>query len=326
MAETHIHAGTTGSHQSNLGAVIVGTIVALGLMVLFTLLGVAIGVASLEEVGDGLGLGAAIYIVITQIICLAAGGFTAARFISPTDSSAGAFGGVAVWALATLLVAWGGVSAGTTVISSTSSLVAQTSKTTASAVEAIAPEDISVPDISEIAGSISMADLPPELQQTLRDANLTPSQVREAAREAFRNAISEQEMNRARSLLSGTLSDIIENPSSFSEEVNEALDQLVQGENAVLNEQDLTQAQNALLTELDISEDQAEQLVNEVQSAFDSAVETLRQTVSEMQDRLVSAVNDVQSAVASAALWLFIASLLGLGAAAGAGVFGHRRI
>lgn len=324
MADTHIHAGSPGAHQSGLGAIIVGTLVALGLMVLFTLLGLAIGVASLEAVGEGLGIGAALYIIVTQIISLAAGGFAAARFMAPVETGAGVLAGTAVWALASLLVAWGGISAGTTVISSTTSLVVQTSKTTANAVQAITPEDISMPDISEIAGSISMADLPPELQQTLRDENLTPSQLREAAREAFRSAISQQEMNRAKSLLSATLSDIIENPTTFSEEVNQALDQLIKGENAILNEQDLSEARNALLTELDISEAQAEQIVNEVQSAFEEAVETLRQTVSELQDRVVRAANEVQNAVASAAMWLFIASLLGLGAAAGAGALGRR--
>ncbi|WP_165351958.1 hypothetical protein [Salipiger sp. IMCC34102] len=50
----------------------------------------------------------------------------------------------------------------------------------------------------------------------------------------------------------------------------------------------------------------------------------MRQTVDELQQQLVETVNAVQGAVSSAAFWLFLASLLGLGAAAGAGVAARR--
>ena len=325
MTHTTLHSGPYDAGRPTLSAIIAGTIVALGLMVLFTLLGLAIGVASLEALGEGLGFGAMIYIVVTQIISLAAGGFAAARFMSSADTSVAALAGAAVWALTTLIVAFGGVNAGTSAISSSTALVAQTAKTTTSAVQAIAPDDMSLPNISEIAGSVSMADLPPELQEALQDADVTPSQLRDEAREAFRNVISQQEMSRARSILSATLSDIVAQPSSFSEEVNSMLDQLLEGEDAVISEEDLSEAESTLQTRLGITENESQQLVDAVQNSFNSAVETLRQTASELQDRLVSAVDNVQSAVSSAALWLFIASLLGLGAAAGAGLYGRRK-
>ncbi|NMT65127.1 hypothetical protein [Marinobacter orientalis] len=324
MTDTNLHAGPYDANRPTLTAIIAGTIVALGLMVLFTLLGLAIGVASLEAIGQGLGFGAALYIVVTQIISLAAGGFAAARFMSPADTSVAALAGAAVWALTTLTVAFGGVNAGTSAISSSTTLVAQTAQTAADTVEAVAPDDISLPDIAEIAGSISMADLPPELQQVLEDAGVTPSQLRAETREAFRNVISEQEMKRARSLLTSTLSDIVEQPLSFREEIDRMLDQLLEGENAVINEEDLSEAKNTLQRRLGITDTETQQIVDEVQSSFDSAVETLRQTASDLQNRFAAVVNDIQSAVSSAALWLFIASLLGLAAAAGAGLFGRQ--
>ncbi len=320
MTDTTLLAKTPYTDRSTLSAVIVGTVVALGLMVLFTLLGLAIGVASLEAIGSGFGFGTALYIIVTQIISLAAGGFAAARFMSPADSSIAGLAGASVWALATLVVAFSGISAGTSLIT----LVARTADTTASAVGAIVPDDISLPDMSEIAGSISTADLPPQLQQTLQDAGVTPAQLRTEAREAFRNVISEQEMNRARSLVTATLSDVVAEPASFSEEMNALLDQLLGGENAVFNEEDLTEAENSLQSRLGLSDNEVEQLSDSVEASYDSAVATLRQTIDEMQERLVTTVENVQSTVASAALWLFIASLLSLGAAAGAGVAGRR--
>ncbi len=129
MTDTSLYRDPSESNQSTLTAIIAGTVVALGLMVLFTLLGLAIGIASLEAIGQGLGIGAAIYIVFTQIISLAVGGYAAARFMSPADTSAAALAGAAVWALTSLLVAFWGVNVGTSAISSSTSLVAQTAKT-----------------------------------------------------------------------------------------------------------------------------------------------------------------------------------------------------
>lgn len=103
------------------------------------------------------------------------------------------------------------------------------------------------------------------------------------------------------------------------------LDQLLKGENAVISEEDLSEAESTLQSRLGITDEQSQQLVDALQNSYNSAVETLRQTVSELQERFVTAVNNVQSAVSWAALWLFIASLLGLGAAAGAGFYGRRR-
>ncbi len=324
MSDTTLNSSGSGMRRSTLSAVIVGTIVALGLMVMFTLLGLAIGVASLEAVGQGLGFGAALYIVITQLISLAAGGFAAARFIVPRDTIAAALAGAAVWALTTLVVAFGGWNTGTSAISSSTSLVTQTARTTANAAQAITPNNLSLPDISEIAGSISMTDLPPQLRQALQNADITPSQLRNEAREAFRNVISQQEMARARSILSTTLTDIAAQPATFAEEVSGALDRLLEGENAVLSEEDFTEATNTLQSRLDISDSQAQQIAEAIQTRFNEAVATLRQTASDLQEQLVAAVNEVQDAVSSAALWLFIASALGLGAAAGAGVYGRR--
>lgn len=324
MTETTIHTEAYNVSRPILAAVITGTIVTLGLMVAFSLLGLAIGIASIEAVGDGLGLGAAIYIVLTQIISLAVGGFAAARFISSMEKSLAVLAGTAVWALTTLTMALIGGTAGTMVISSSTALIAQTAKTTSGAVQAIAPDNVSLPDLSEIAGSVSMADLPPELQQTLQDADVTPEQMRTEAREAFRNVISEQEMNQAQSLFTATLSNIASRPATFSDEVDRLLDQLFEGENAVINEEDLAEAESALQTRLGLTDREAQQMVESVQNSFDSAVETLRQSMLDLQDRFMTAAEDVQSTASAAALWLLVASLLGLGAAAGAGLYGRR--
>ena len=104
-------------------------------MVVFTLLGLVVGVAGLDAVGHDLGIGAAIYIAITQLISLAAGGFAAARFMRSGDMLTGGRVGAAVWALVTLVVASGGLNTGTAAISSFTSLVAQAAQSGANTVQ-----------------------------------------------------------------------------------------------------------------------------------------------------------------------------------------------
>lgn len=48
-------------------------------------------------------------------------------------------------------------------------------------------------------------------------------------------------------------------------------------------------------------------------------------SMADLQERFVTAVDNVQSAVSSAALWLFVASLISLVAAAGGGFYAQRK-
>lgn len=91
-------------------AIFAGVVVALVVQVLLTMLGVGIGVATLDPVaGDKpaastFSIAAAIWYVVAGIIAAFAGGYIAARMSGKTSATTSALHGLTTWAFTTLLV------------------------------------------------------------------------------------------------------------------------------------------------------------------------------------------------------------------------------
>jgi hypothetical protein len=92
------------------GAIIGGWLVAMGLAWLFYLLGLAVGftafdLSNTDAVDKGLGIGTAIWVVLTWVASLFLGGMFASWMDARPDETVGTLHGVAVWALAITITA-----------------------------------------------------------------------------------------------------------------------------------------------------------------------------------------------------------------------------
>lgn len=90
------------------GAIIAGLIVALVCQILLTMLGVAIGAASIEPLREqrpleGLGTGAAIWWIVSSLISLFLGGCVSGRLAGVPRKGDGALHGIIMWGTATLI-------------------------------------------------------------------------------------------------------------------------------------------------------------------------------------------------------------------------------
>jgi hypothetical protein len=92
------------------GAVFAGVVVALAIQLVLNLLGMGVGGATLNPLGDdspsatSLSIGAGIWFAVSGILAALAGGYTAGRLAGvPNDSTAG-WHGLTTWALATLVI------------------------------------------------------------------------------------------------------------------------------------------------------------------------------------------------------------------------------
>ena len=90
------------------GAIIAGLIVALVTQILLTMLGVAIGAATVDPLQEqrpteGLGTGAAIWWVVSSLISLFLGGCVAGRLAGVPRKGDGALHGIIMWGTATLI-------------------------------------------------------------------------------------------------------------------------------------------------------------------------------------------------------------------------------
>ncbi len=94
-------------HRINWGAIFAGLFLFLALSWLLMLLGAALGVGiadatDLEAMGDGLGLGAIIWMLLTTLIAVFAGAVLAASLAGSTDDRTGALHGLTLWSTTTI--------------------------------------------------------------------------------------------------------------------------------------------------------------------------------------------------------------------------------
>jgi hypothetical protein len=90
------------------GAIFAGALIMLVIMMLLSLLGIGIGFGSLDimeepDPAKGLGTGALIYWVISNIIAVFAGGFVAGKLMSTNFKGSGYYHGILAWSVYTLI-------------------------------------------------------------------------------------------------------------------------------------------------------------------------------------------------------------------------------
>jgi hypothetical protein len=116
------------------GSIFAGTLIAVGAWLLLHLLGMGVGLTSIQPHHPGslrsVGIGAGVWTLIAPILALFIGGLATGKLAGPLDRAAGAIHGAVVWALATVVsitLLWmaltavlsGAVAAGTSVASAT---------------------------------------------------------------------------------------------------------------------------------------------------------------------------------------------------------------
>lgn len=304
------------------GAIFVGTVVAMALMVFFSTLGLAIGAAMVDPLYEsdpfvGLGVGSGVYLVVTQLISLAIGGFAAARLAGVPRPVTSLLHGAAVWAVSTVFVAWAAIAGGGAIFGAVSPVVSGAASGVANVVQAAMPEDFSFPDLSEVASRISVDDLPPEMQQTLEDNGITLDQLRREIGGAFGDVVSDQERQRAMNILRATMADALRSPGDIGSVIDDALASLFTGPDAVFSQDDRQEVLTTLQSRLGLSQEETEQIVQSLETRIEAAIEDLRQTMNQIQQQALEVAQTASSVLAATGAWLTVASLLGLAAAMG---------
>jgi hypothetical protein len=89
------------------GAVFAGLVVALALQAVLTLLGAAIGLSTMDDgAGRGLGIGAAIWVILSVLISLYVGGLVTGHLAGVLTRGDGALHGILMWGLSTILAVY----------------------------------------------------------------------------------------------------------------------------------------------------------------------------------------------------------------------------
>lgn len=304
------------------GAVLAGAVIAFAIQFLLGLLGVAISGFGLNPANpDGLGdwgAGVAIYTVITQLVSLVAGGFVAARLAGIPKNTTSLIHGALVWGVVTLASLYLASSAVGTAVGGATSAVAALGKASGNAVEAVIPDDLSAlptPDLE-------LAALPQDVRAALRRNDITAQNLRREVRDIYRDTISRQEQQRVANIATRTARNVVTSPGDATADIEGAIDRII-GQGGVISDQERNQLRASVADQLGISNQRAERIVQQVESAAGEAATNLEQAVETAQAEAVELADEAANTAGKVALGLFFASLFGLLAAVAGGLAGE---
>ncbi len=277
------------------GAIFAGAAVALGIMVLMGLLGLAIGAGSInpgEEQNplDGLGTGTIIWWIITSLVALFVGGRVAGQLAGFPSRNTAMVHGLTVWALATFFTVWLASTAFSTIAGGAISMVSSAARGVGTVAGAVAPDSLPSAETGRMA------------QQARQD-------VAGLAQQA---GITEADAEAAQQVVEDTARNIVTSPGDIGSEVNTMIDDLFRGEGAVVSQAERDRLVQAVAERTGVTPAEAEQTVD----AWVAQTQNVGQAIESGADE----VTDALSAAAWGAFATSLAALIAaiIGAATGA--------
>ncbi len=294
--------------RASWGAILAGAVVTVALMALFSLLGLAIGFDSIH-LGEQLHhvpRTTALWWAVSTIIATGIGAFVAGRLEGIPNALTGFFHGAAVWALSSLVVLW----LAATAIGFAFGLAGQAVSTTARVATGAATT----------AGGLVLRGGGAAASAVPGDVGPTRDQIRnEAVSIANQAGIGQQNVQKAQNAVTTAARQAIRNPGDLPQDLNQLIDRLFRGPNAVLTPQEQDRLVTVIANRLGVSRDEAQQIANRWQVQAQAAWKNVSTTGRNTANQIGAAAQDVgQTAIdvtADVAWYMFWSSLAGLVAA-----------
>ena len=280
-------------------AIAAGTLTVLTIILILNLIGLAIGLGVIEPTEQtnplsGIGTGAIIWWVVSNLMALFAGGFVASRVgVSLTDFS-GVIQGIMTWALYTLISVWLLNTMVGTIISGVGSAVSGVISTTGEAAG-----NVFGPMIEKQAEdlNISLDDAKEDIYSLMRDAGMDPDELESDVQDAFTRGLRDGDIERA---------------------FRNARNRITQ----TFEEVDRDELVNILVQRTDMSRNEAERAVDNALADYESLRQDVEEFFAEAEETAREQGEKAAEAGAKAAGYLAIALILGLFAAALGGILG----
>lgn len=315
------------------GAVFAGVAMAIVVHIVLGVLGVAIGASTINPMDEGnpvagIGMGSGIYVVVSALVALFAGGFTAGALATVQDRRDRTLHGLTTWAVATILLFMLLSTAVGRIVGGTAHLVSSGLGKASDAAVAISQpmgEDRAGQqqrsESGERADYLDLSAIRQEARELLRQTGQPELQPENLAEEASR--LGDEAASTARA--------IARDPTIAERELNQLWDR-IQGEaRETMSAADQAAMVNVLTSRTDMSQQEAERTVQNWQLAYDEAARE-----AELQWQEFTAQAELKArqwgetaadAAATAAWWTFFVLVLSaLAAALGANVGANRPV
>ncbi len=301
------------------GAVFAGAVTALAVLTLLNLLGLAIGFSTINPTEEsnalgGLGIGAAIWFVIANLLALFAGGWVAGRLCGFPKNSTSMLHGFLTWATFTIFSVYVASSAVGSIFNTVGNTLSRTAGLAASGVRAAAqPVGEAIGNRAQNA-DIDLGNIRAEIEALLEDTNdpnLDPDRLENQAGAAANEA--QRAANQA-----------LDNPGQADQIVRDYLDGLQGRASGVTSAVDKEAVARVIAERRNVSQAQAMQIVDGWERRLSSVQSYVDSTVDRVQERGPEIAENVAGSLAKIALYAFIGLLLGAVAAAFGGKAGRQ--
>lgn len=299
------------------GAVFAGLIVAVMVSLILSLLGMSIGLGTVNPMEEanpfgGLGLGAAIWWVVSSLIALFIGGWVAARMAGVPKRFDGALHGVLAWGLVTLLTFYFLTTTIGRLVGGVSSLVGQGLSMAGQGVASMAPEAAGQVQERLQEQGITLDALKEEAQVMLRQSGqpgLQPESLRSQARDARNQA-------------EGAAATAAQDPQESEESLAQVMKRIADKGQGAASQADKDAAVNIIVARTGKSRAEASQMVDNWETSLRQSREKLSQTKEQAEAKARQYGQTAAAGMSKASLWTFIALLLSGVSAALGGAFG----
>ncbi len=313
----YTRAGAALLSKISWGAVLAGVIVSLVTMLVLNLLGIGIGLASINPVTEaspfsGVGTGAIIWYILSNLIAIFAGGYTAARLSGIPIPVISTFHGILSWCLYTLISFWLLTTAVGSIVSGVGSAISQTLSSAGSVITGgQSSSGQSQQQSGQSSGSsLSLDQITSEVKQILRqtdDPALQPDALANRAENVAQDA--------RQSLRSGsTMSD---------QEISGMLQQLLYKGGNLVDKIDQKDVASVIASRTGMSQEEANNAAETVVRNFNEAKQEAQQLAAQAEQQATEAAAKAADVASSAAIWSFVALVLGAIVAAAGGRAGR---
>jgi len=298
------------------GAIFAGAVLALVIQLALSLLGLGIGLGTIDPLTEqnpmaGIGVGAAIWWVVSMLVSLYLGATVASRLAGMPRPTDGMLHGLLTWSVVTLLTFYLLTTAVGRLIGGVTGVAGRALSGVGSGIAAVAPEAGEAIKGELKAQGIDLNDVKKQARLLLRQtgkAELNPDKLESQAKNAGRDAKNEAGQSAA-------------NPQAADDNFDELIDRLSSQAENIGNAADRDAAVNVVMKRTGKSRAESEQIV-------DNWISTAKQAQAKLAEAKVKAEATARQAGDAAAAGLSKAALmmaLGLGLGAAAAAFGGRR-
>ena len=316
-ADINVRAAQTGEGLAGTikritwSSVFAGVLIAVVIQIALSLLGIGIGLSTIDpkteaDPANGLGMGSAIWYMLTSLVALYAGGWIAGRLSPARRMFDGVIHGILTWSLITLITLYFLTTAIGSILGGVGKLVGSTlgvvGNVAGKGIEAAAP---AVKDELQNQG-IDLTYLKREAKTLLRQTGKSALQPKALSKQV--DAVGDQ--------VSNTAADISENPQQADNEVDGMIDRLLKNGKGVASEVDKEAAVNVIVAKTGKSRAEANQIADNWIATSKQAAAKFEQTKQQAEAKARDMADKAAKAASTAAILTFISLILGAAAAA----------